>query len=245
MKKLVTVLLVGLLAFALAACGNKDKKEDKADNSNKQEQQLKDMQKKLNAQKVDENKVVAVVNGKELVGKDYNRALSSAQLQMQQTGQDPTSKEGEKAIKKQTLDNLVNNSVVLQEAEKKGFKPTAKEVSSEFDTTKKPYKTDQQFKDALKKAHLTEDQLKKQITDGLTIKKYIKKEIPTEKVSDQELKDFYDKNVKNSGDKKQKAPAFDKVKPQIKQQIEQEKQQKQIMKRVDELKKNAKIDLKM
>lgn len=94
MKKMMFTLITGLMVVVLAACGgNEESKEaknnDKAktaetDQQKEQQKELEEMQKKLEAQKIDEKKTVAIVNDKEVLGSDYNSALASAQGQMQQ-----------------------------------------------------------------------------------------------------------------------------------------------------------------
>lgn len=254
MKKLVQFLLIGVLAVALTACGSDDKEKKASDNSDKaktseaqkkQEQQMKDMQKKLEAQKVDEKKVVAVVNNEKILGEDYNQALSSSQMQMQQMGQDPTSKEAAKQIKNQTVESLIGQTLILQEAEKKGYKASASEVNDQLDKTKKQYKTDKQFQAALKQAKLKESDLKSQIADGIASTKYVDKEVKVDAVTDKEITDYYNQYAKQGTGKGQKAPKLEEVKPQIKQQLEQQKKQEKLMKQVQELKKSAKVDVKI
>ncbi|SDM49266.1 SurA N-terminal domain-containing protein [Fictibacillus solisalsi] len=255
MKKIISILMVAMLAIALTACGSDDKDKKASDTNDKaktsqadqkkQEEQMKDMQKKLDAQKVDEKKVVATVNNDKIVGKDYNMALSSSQMQMQQMGQDPSSKEAAKQIKDQTVESLIGQSLILQDAEKKGYKASDKEVNDQLSQTKKQYKDEKKFAAALKQANLSESDLKGQIADGIASQKYIEKEVPADKVSDKEIQDYYNKYAKQSTGKDQKAPKLEEVKPQIKQQLEQQKQQEKLVKKVQDLKKNAKIDVKI
>ena len=61
------------------------------------------MQKKMDKQKVEKDKVVATVNDEKIKGEEYNNVLSKSQMQYQQMGQDPTSKDAAKKIKQQTL----------------------------------------------------------------------------------------------------------------------------------------------
>lgn len=81
------------------------------------------MQKELDKQKVDEKKTVAIVNDEKISGAEYNTVLSTTQMQMQQFGQDPTSKEGAKQIKEQTLNSLVGQTLLLQAADKRATQP--------------------------------------------------------------------------------------------------------------------------
>ncbi|BBP86735.1 hypothetical protein BsIDN1_03530 [Bacillus safensis] len=104
----------------------KTKETTQADQKKSSKSKWKKCKKKLDAQKIDDQKVVATVNKDKITGSEYNSALSTIQGQLQQSGQDPTSKEGEKAVKKQTIDALVGQELILQDAEKKGFKASDK-----------------------------------------------------------------------------------------------------------------------
>ncbi|MCK6256263.1 SurA N-terminal domain-containing protein [Fictibacillus sp. WQ 8-8] len=254
MKKIISVLMVCLLAVALTACGSNDKEKKASDNNDKaktsqaqkkQEKQMKEMQKKLEAQKVGNKKVVATVNNEKIKGKDYNQALSSSQMQMQQMGQDPSSKEAAKQIKKQTIESLIGQSLIMQDAKKKGYKASSAEVNAQLEKTKKQYKGEKNFTAALKQANLSESQLKAQIAEGITSQKYIDKEVPADTVTDKEIQDYYNQYAKQGTGKGQKPPKLEEVKPQIKQQLEQQKKQEKLMSHVKSLKKNAKIDIKI
>ncbi|RPK14892.1 SurA N-terminal domain-containing protein [Priestia endophytica] len=258
MKKFTYPLIAGLLAVTLTACGSnddnasdnsKDTKTEQQTSKQDQEKQMKEMQEKLAKQKVDEKKVVATVNGQKILGSDYNMALSTSQSQMQQFGQDPTSKEAAKQIKKQTLDGLVNQELISQDAAKKGYKATDEEIQKELDEVKKPYKTDKEFNKALKEADLNLDDLKAQISDVVQTNKYVEKEIPKGTVTDKQIQDTYDQQVqqlKQSDSKQQQeVPKLEDVKPQIKQSLEEQNQQENLMNKVNELKKDGKVDVKI
>ncbi|MBD1382852.1 SurA N-terminal domain-containing protein [Metabacillus arenae] len=254
MKKTMYILITGLLAVVLTACGsneesknsNKEAKTETTQNEQqKQEEQMKEMQKKLEAQKVEDNKTVAVVNDKEILGSDYNALLSSSQMQFQQMGQDPTSKEAAKQVKEQTIDSLVGQTLLLQEADKKGYKASEDEVKKQLDETKKNFKSDKEFKDAMKKAGLDMNKLETQIADNIKYTQYVEKEIPVDEVTDEEIQTYYDQVSKQGESSGQKPPKLEEIKPQIKQQLEQQKKQEKLTKQVEELKKGAKIDIKI
>ncbi|MFB8732973.1 hypothetical protein ACEQPO_00870 [Bacillus sp. SL00103] len=61
-----------------------------------------------------------------MTGNEYNSALSTIQGQLQQSGQDPTSKEGAKAVKKQTIDALVGQSSSCKMLRRRASKPLTK-----------------------------------------------------------------------------------------------------------------------
>lgn len=94
------------------------------------------------------------------------------------------------------LDNQVTVVLFLQKAKELKLEPSAKDldkqVKTQFDATKKSYKTT--WNDALKKAGITEDDFKDQIRQELieqNVMKYIYKGVS---VSDAEAKAYYDKN---------------------------------------------------
>ncbi|MED1738586.1 SurA N-terminal domain-containing protein [Bacillus swezeyi] len=254
MKKIMSSLMVGLMAVALAACASNDDARSNADDQGKtaqsgqqdQEKQMKAMQKKLDKQKVDDTKTVAVVNDEKITGKDFNSLLSTAQMQYQQTGQDPTSDDAAKQIKKQTIDSLVGQALITQEADKKGYKASEKEINKQLDNSKKQYKDEKAFNEALKKANLNLTTLKSDIADSIKTEKYIDKELPKDKVTDKEIKDYYDQYAAQQKENKQKdTPKFDDVKPQIKELLEQQKRQEKLGQQVEKLKKNADVKVEI
>ncbi|MFB5198156.1 SurA N-terminal domain-containing protein [Neobacillus sp. KR4-4] len=255
MKKIIFPLIAGIMAITLTACGSNDKGAQ-SNNSKEQtktaqteqqdqEKQMKEMQKKLDKQKIDEKKTVAIINDEKVLGSEYNMVLSSLQMQMQQLGQDPTSEEAAKQVKEQTIDSLVGQTLILQEADKKGYQASDDEVEKQLAKMKESYKSDNKFEDAMKLAGLDMTTLKAKTAENIEYMRYMEKEIPVEQVTDEEIQAYYDQSAKQGDAGGQKLPKLEEVKPQIKQQLEQQQQQKQLTKLVEELKKNAKVDIKI
>jgi FKBP-type peptidyl-prolyl cis-trans isomerase (trigger factor) len=254
MKKLMSVLLITIMAIALAACGNgeeakkqsddKPKTEENSKEQQDQAKQMEEMQKKMDKQKVDKDKVVAVVNDEKLKGEDYNNILTTSQMQYQQMGQDPTSEKVAEQIKKQTIDSLVGQTLLMQQADKKGYKASDEEINKQLEEVKKQYKTEKEFEKAMKDAGFSMDELKTQVAENIKYTNYVEKEIKVDEVTEDEMKKFYDQFASQQG-KDQKAPKFEEVKPQIKTQLEQQKKQEKLVQHVEELKKNAKVDVKI
>ncbi|MFY4773597.1 SurA N-terminal domain-containing protein [Metabacillus sp. RGM 3146] len=263
MKRFLYPLVIGLMAVALTACGANDNSkkaasEDKTKSAQtdqkaqqaqpsqaEQQKQMAEMQKKMEQQKVDEKQTVAIVNGKKILGSDYNTALSSTQMQMQQMGQDPTSKEAAKQVKAQSIDSLVGQTLLLQEADKKGYKASSAEVNKQLDQIKQQYKGEKNLQAAMKQQGIDMNKLTSQISDNIKFTKYMDKEVPVEKVTDKEIKAYYDQYAKQGGAQGQKLPKLEEVKPQIQQQLEQQKKQEKLAQIVEGLKKGAKIDIKL
>lgn len=254
-------LITGLMAVTLTACGlngesvqsNSDDKTTKAQteqqekqtNQQDQKKQMEEIQKKLDEQKVDEKKIVATINDEKILGSDYNIVLSSLQMQLLQMGQDPTSKEAAEQVKKQTLDSLVGQTLLLQDADKKGYKASDDEVKKKLTETKNQFQSDKEFEVAMKQAGLDQTKLETQIVETIQTTEYVEKEIPTDEVTDEEIQRYYDQTTQQGNSSGQKLSSFEEIKPQIKQQLEQQKKQEKLIKQVEELKKSAKVNIKI
>ena len=251
----MVTLLTGLMVVVLSACGGNEesteaKKDDQAktaetDQQKEQQKQLKEMQKKLEAQQVDKKKTVAIVNDKEILGSDYNSALASTQGQMQQMGLDPTAKDHAENVKKQTIDSIVGNTLLLQEADKKNYKVSEADVTKQLDEIKKQFQTEKDFEAALKNLGMDRKTLETQIADDMKLKQYVKEEVPAVELTDEEIQKTYNQFVEQGKSTGQEVPKLEEVKPQIEQSLQQQKQQEKLAQQVEELKKHAKIDIKI
>ncbi|WP_245995877.1 peptidylprolyl isomerase [Paenibacillus taihuensis] len=92
---------------------------------------------------------------------------------------------------KQTLDNLIQDELVKQEAKKKGIVITDKDVDAEIAKIKKQFPTEADFQSALQQAGMTLDDLKKQTPAQLRITKLVE---PSVKVTDADVKQYFEQN---------------------------------------------------
>ena len=251
MKKMMSILMTGFLAAVLAACGGNEESKE-ADLENKaataetdQQKQMEDMQKKLEAQQVDEKKTVATVNDQEILGSQYNSALAASQGQMQQMGLDPTSEEAAEQIKTQTIDSLVGQTLLLQEADKKGYQASKSDIDQRLGEVKKQFKSDEEFEAALEESGMDMKSLETQIAEDIQLQQYVEKEVPAGEVTEEEIQQTYDQYAEQGKGTDQELPKLEDVKPQIEQSLQQQKQQEKLVQQVEELKKKAKIDIKI
>ena len=254
MKKMMFTLVTGLMAVVLVACGGNEESESKIDDKaqtaetnqqKEQQKQMDEMQKKLEEQQVEDNKTVAIVNDKEILGSDYNIALASIQGQLQLTGQDPTSKEAAEQAKDQTIDSLVGQTLLLQEADKKSYKVSEADINKQMDEIKKQFKTEKELEAALKQSGINIKALKTQIADDIKLKQYVEEEVPVDKITDEEIQKMYDQYAEQGKSTEQEVPKLEDIKPQIEQSLHQQKQQENLAQQVEKLKKNATIDIKI
>nr|WP_240548410.1 peptidylprolyl isomerase [Paenibacillus lignilyticus] len=91
----------------------------------------------------------------------------------------------------QTLDNLIQDELIKQEAAKKGIVISDKDVDAEIAIIKKRFPSEAEFQTALQQAGMTLEDLKKQTPMQLRIRKIIE---PSVKVTDADVKQFFEAN---------------------------------------------------
>ncbi|WP_177222069.1 peptidylprolyl isomerase [Paenibacillus sp. UNC496MF] len=91
----------------------------------------------------------------------------------------------------QTLNNLIQDELVKQEAEKQDVVVTDKDVEAEISRIKKRFLSEADFQAALQQSGMTLDDLKKQAPTQIRIRKLLE---PRVKVTDEEVKQYFEAN---------------------------------------------------
>jgi len=139
--------------------------------------------------------VWAVVNGQQIhraeAEKYYsNRLNDQSQTQAAAQGQ-PQSQEEAVTLMLNIVDELINNSILLQRAQKLGLQATDGAVEDKFTEFKSPY-TEEEFQKQMKDRGITVDDLKNDIRQQLSVQTLLNKEVSANAtVSDQEITAFY------------------------------------------------------
>lgn len=144
--------------------------------------------------------VLATVGNEKITKGDFDKQVS-AQLK-QQFGEDYASnaqlKEQVAQAKKQGLDSLVTQNILLQKATELNLKPSDDELNKTVEDQISQYKTqfpeEGQFESVLEQNGLTEDELKDLIKDQ-TIMDAVKQDIIKDiAVADEDVQTYYDEN---------------------------------------------------
>lgn len=138
--------------------------------------------------------VVAKVNGESISADALNEQLEQLKKQYPNmfTGAD-----GEGRLldfKQRLLDNMINQKLVEQAAKDKGIKVSDDDIQKQIDQLKAGFKDQAQFDEALKSAGMTIDALKTQIRNQLVTQKLIESLAASSKVSEADVKSYYEKN---------------------------------------------------
>ncbi|MWV43672.1 peptidylprolyl isomerase [Paenibacillus sp. HJL G12] len=91
----------------------------------------------------------------------------------------------------QTLDGMISETLVNQEAAKKGIKVTQADIDKETAFIKKSYGSEEEFKAALQQNNLTDEEFNKQMDMQVKLRKLIE---PDVKVSDDDVKKYFEDN---------------------------------------------------
>lgn len=235
MKKYLNLLLiVGVLV--LAACSNNSEATDEEPAS--KDSATVETQKELEAMKVEEDKVVATVNGEEIKGKDYNSMLVQTQLRYTMSGEDPSDTEVAKSIEQEVMDNLIGQELLLQKAKEEGFSASEKEVETELEQIKAQFDGEEELEKALQGQGITLEQLESQYADIVVVDKFVKEKIGTPEVSEEEVKAFYDEQFSKDAEN---PPSFDEMKDRIKDYLVETKTQEKVQEMKAELMKKAEV----
>ncbi|MCA0756440.1 peptidylprolyl isomerase [Paenibacillus sp. N4] len=96
----------------------------------------------------------------------------------------------------QTLDNLITEKLITQEAEATNITVTDADIDAEIALIKKNFGSDDEFNNALAQYNMTLDSLKKDTKINLTIRKILE---PKTDVTEAEIKEYYDANKESLG----------------------------------------------
>lgn len=239
MKKWTLLIILSLTMF-LVACSDdeagSDEQANQAENQEDQAQQQEPLE--ISAEEVvNEGESVVVVNGSEVNGTTYNAAYSLVKSMMHQSGQDTSDLD---ALKDQTVDFLVEQELMLQEANNVGIEVTDAELEEELKAYKESAE-EGQFNTMLEQLNMTEENFKNQLRYDLTTMEYVEQEFEVE-VTDKEVEELYNQMTEQS---EGEAQELSEVEDQLRASIEQQKQQQQYAQKVEELKESAEIDKKI
>lgn len=135
------------------------------------------------------------VNGDPVLVSDYNNRIAAAQKLYEQQGMDFTTDQGKKdlsQLKNQILDRMVEGKLIAQDVKKLNLNPEDASVKTQEDSIKNNLGSQTKFQDTLNQQGMTEQELKNflavygKVTSGV-------------KVSDADVKTFFDKNSANYG----------------------------------------------
>ncbi|MTI82651.1 MAG: hypothetical protein FH756_01875 [Firmicutes bacterium] len=222
LRKTLLLLLVAVFILTVAGCG-----QESVGNQN------------------GSNEKVAVVEGEAIYKQEFDDQMEQVKAAYKQQGQDLEAEENKEVLEnteQQVLNEMINNVVLLQHAEKAGVTAPEQEVESQMEAFKSQY-NESKFSEILEANNLSEADLGKDIFNQITIDNYMQGEIEEEKlsVSEDEIRKSYDQVIEQQPEGQR--PAYEDVKPQIEGMLMQEKMQAAKSELLQGLKENMEIEV--
>lgn len=147
---------------------------------------------------VDNNTVVAKVNGEEVKKEEFNKTFGIFKVQYeQQFGTDVWEQETEgrkfgDVAREKLLDMMIDEKVQLKKAEELGITATDEELNVEIENAKKYFDTEDKFNEFLKGQNMDLEYFKQSVKKDLIINKLTDKLTANVAVTDDEVKVYYD-----------------------------------------------------
>ncbi len=188
--------------------------------------------------------VVATVNGDEITRDEF---VSIYEPQFEQmAGQAEMSGEpvDQDQLKQETLDLIIDNRLLVQEAESRGLTATDEQIDEMLSTyaTNSGVESPEEYLAQLEEQQgLSADVVREQIADGVTVEALVDDEIGDQPASEEELRELYDQAVASQGEEAE-LPPFEDVRPQLEEQVQAQKQQEVYQTLVDAAREDAEIE---
>ena len=173
MKKIIALILSSLLCISAVGCSSK----------------------------INDNDIVATVNGNNITVKQFKSTLALYKESLESMyGSTIWETEVEDGVKYKDkfkdimLDQMIDIEAVCEQARKDKLVPTAEEVDKSFDELKKNIDADKDYKKKLEDMGIDDTYLKSQQEQDLIIQKYKENFDKNLKISDEEMKTYYDEH---------------------------------------------------
>lgn len=176
MKKLMSVAVAMMVGLSVTACSNSPKGDG----------------------------TVATVNGQKITVSEYETTLALYKQSVEAMyGKSVWDTEVEKGVKykdkfkENILDQMINIEVVYEQAKKDNLLPTKEEVDKKYNELKKNIDSDKEYKKNMEKIGASDEFLRTQQEQDLAVQNYKEHFDKTIKISDEEMKKYYEDHKKD------------------------------------------------
>lgn len=165
--------------------------------------------------------LAAVVGGEKITKKDLSDRVDKNKEVFKQQGANLSDEKVLAKINEQTLNEMINEKVLLQNAKKEGITASDNEVSIAYDNLVSKFKSKEDFDKELSALKFTEKSLKENISKQIVLKKYVEKNTDIKDITatKEEIKNLYDKYKINQKD----MPNLEEIEKQLENEVKQQK----------------------
>ncbi len=142
--------------------------------------------------------VVVTVNGKEITGKEVEQALENFLMQNRQRIPPDQMEQAKISLRKQALENLINQSLLLQEADRQGVNPGKEAVDARFKEITQRMPNPEEFQKVLSSMGMSEEAFRQELSQNLKIETLMEANMTDIKeVTEEESAAFYGEHPEN------------------------------------------------
>lgn len=145
------------------------------------------------------NEVIVVVNGEEVYREEFDKRVERLKYHvasiMPVDFDDPEGQEWLRVIESRVIEELIWETIFMQEVEILELEVSSEEVETAFTEYRKDYETQEEFDFFLEEAGFTEEEYRELIHTNLLIEKLLDMQVEEFEVTEEELRDYYDRNV--------------------------------------------------
>ncbi len=178
MRTIKISILLLICAIAMAGCQNVEKVETQG---------------KI----IDGKEVIAKVNDELILKSDYDRQVSQVKSALEANGQDFSTDEGKKVlkeIKEKVLESMISDQLILQQAEKDNITLSEEEFEQAISDLEQYHGGKDALDKYLEQQGLDRSSFEKLVKEQLVINQFKEKLTSDIKVTDEEVKKFYEDN---------------------------------------------------
>ena len=140
----------------------------------------------------EDSMVVATVNGKQISRPEVDQALGNLLTQHREQIPPDQVSQAKPALWKQALEHLINQHLLVQEADRQEIKPDEKTVEDRFAEVAGRFPNPKEFNEVLDSMGMTEQEFRQEIRQNLKIEDLLDKKLSRSKeVTDEEVNAFY------------------------------------------------------
>lgn len=233
-KKILLIGIIVLSIFALAACGgNGDDDTSEENGSEEVGQGEMEEPEALDIEDMDADEAMLIINGEEVTRGEFDVQFErTKQMVSQQYGIDLDDEDNASLIPElqhQTIENLIGQRVLTQEAKNKGLEVDDEQIDENIGMLVQQFGGQEGFQEALEADNLTEEDLELLVYEELLISQLFETELNLDsiEVTEDEIEDFYAQYEMTMEQQGEEVPPLEEIEEQITMQLQQQKAQEE------------------
>lgn len=146
------------------------------------------------------SKTVAKVNDEKITKSELDKRMAKKKLALEQQGAAFTGSEGQmmlQALEKQTLEEMIDQQIILQAAKKEGVLPSKAEITKSIEEIKDRFGGDKEFESALKTYNYTIKELEEKVNFDTAYTNLYEKTTADINVTEDDMKQWFESNKDN------------------------------------------------